>query len=153
MPYDARQIANWFVQRFKNENRPISIMELLKLVYISHGWFLEINARPLFHNRIEAWKFGPVIPDVYNSFRGQGVSINQVVSGFDASVDESTDALLVEVDRVYGSMSAFELSNITHEPGGPWDLASKQYGNYAPIDDSVIFTHYREKRQNAAGSS
>jgi hypothetical protein len=73
MSYDARQIANWFIERSSREGRPLSIMSLLKLAYISHGWRLEMQNRPLFHNRIEAWQHGPVIPDVYKTLRPQGL--------------------------------------------------------------------------------
>ncbi|AVW92216.1 Panacea domain-containing protein [Celeribacter baekdonensis] len=64
MAYDARQIANWFVVRAQREGRTLSIMSLLKLTYIAHGWHLEMQEVPLFSNRIEAWQYGPVIPEV-----------------------------------------------------------------------------------------
>ena len=36
--YDARQIANWFVRRAAQDGRRLTIMQVLKLVDISHGW-------------------------------------------------------------------------------------------------------------------
>ena len=38
-------------------------MQLLKLIYVAHGWHLETSSgNPLIQNKIEAWKFGQVIP-------------------------------------------------------------------------------------------
>ncbi|MGA0540298.1 Panacea domain-containing protein, partial [Neotabrizicola sp. VNH66] len=93
MTYDARQVANWFVTSAQREGRTLSIMSLLKLTYIAHGWHLETQNEPLFGNRIEAWQYGPVIPDVYNDFRRQGVAVTGTVNtvpkcAFDP-VDES----------------------------------------------------------------
>ncbi|MEY4500467.1 MAG: hypothetical protein RIS52_357, partial [Pseudomonadota bacterium] len=53
MIYDARQIANWFIERAAKDGRALSIMSLLKLAYITHGWNLETRNAPLFNNRIE----------------------------------------------------------------------------------------------------
>ena len=53
-PYDARQIANWFVTRAKQDANVLSVTTLLKLCYIAHGWHLELLGGPLFNNRIEA---------------------------------------------------------------------------------------------------
>lgn len=150
-PVDARAVANWFVKRANSESKRFSIMELLKLVYISHGWHLEIFDAPLFTNRIEAWKFGPVIPEVYNSFRSQGVVVNEPLEAFDAGVliSERQESLLEEIFGIYGGMPAFKLSDITHEVGGPWDQATKTLGYFAPIGNDVIRNHYKQKRAKA----
>lgn len=148
--YDARQIANWFVRRAARDSRTLSIMQLLKLVYISHGWHLEMRKRPLFSNRIEAWRHGPVIPDVYNAFRGQGIYAADEVLGYsaDSIIDYDTE-LLEQMYNLYGGFSPFRLSDMTHEPGGPWEIATKTFGYFAPITDDIIQAHYEAKRAKA----
>lgn len=147
MAYDARQIANWFVERAGREQQSLSIMSLLKLTYIAHGWHLEIRkGAPLFENRIEAWRYGPVIPDVYNSFRKQGVTLKEPLHGYAAELDEKDSRLLEEVWAIYGAMSPFKLSDLTHEVGGPWHIASQMGDNYALIPDELIQKHYEMKR-------
>jgi uncharacterized phage-associated protein len=150
MPYDARQIANWFVTRSQADGRVLTIMSLLKLTYIAHGWHLETQDTPLFSDKIEAWQYGPVIPRVYNAFRAQGVS----VTGTDRSVpannfSEATNELLEQIWNIYGKLSAFRLSELTHVPGGPWDIATKVGGNYAHIPDELIQQHYKALRDKA----
>ncbi|KQR73402.1 Panacea domain-containing protein [Rhizobium sp. Leaf341] len=147
--YDARQIANWFVRRAKQDGKTLTIMQLLKLVYISHGWHLEITKAPLIANKVEAWKYGPVIPDVYNSFRKQGINATGEVTAVGSAVSDSNAALLEQIYNIYGSMSARQLSDLTHEPNGPWDQATKRWGYFAPIPDDLIRPHYEQKRERA----
>ena len=68
-PYDAHVIANWFVTRAERDGKVLSITTIIKLCYIAHGWHLEIKGVSLYWNRIEAWRYGPVIPDAYMAFR------------------------------------------------------------------------------------
>jgi uncharacterized phage-associated protein len=147
--YDARQIANWFIQRSSKDGRPLSIMSLLKLIYIAHGWNLEMRNAPLFGNKVEAWQYGPVIRDVYNTFRPQGVNISSPSSAYPLEVDGTVASFLEEIYKIYGHMSAFKLSEITHEQGGPWETATKWGGWFAEIPNDLIKSHYVSKRQLA----
>jgi uncharacterized phage-associated protein len=145
--YDARQIANWFVGRFDKDEKTASIMTLLKLVYIAHGWFLETRLRPMFPNQIQAWKHGPVIPDIYREFRSQGINIKeQVPRHGDREIEAVDEGLLEEIYNIYGGLDPFVLSDLTHIPGGPWDIATKRGGNYAEITNDLILAHFQEKR-------
>jgi uncharacterized phage-associated protein len=149
--YDARQIANWFVLRAQKDARELSIMQLLKLVYIAHGWHLETQGGPLVSNKIQAWQYGPVIPDVYNSFRRQGVIASSTTHDvLPVVLDPSDEALLEEVWDIYGHLPAFRLSDLTHVPGGPWDIATKTGGNYANIPNELILQHYQALRRQAS---
>ncbi|AZV00322.1 Panacea domain-containing protein [Paracoccus sulfuroxidans] len=148
--YDARQIANWFVQRAQKDGRELTIMQLLKLVYIAYGWHFEMRKSKLFPNRIEAWQHGPVIPDVYRSFRRQGIIAKSVVDADKANFGDRYDHFLEEIYKIYGDMGAFQLSEKTHEPGGPWDLAVKRHGLFSPLSDQDILEHYTAKRAAAS---
>ncbi len=148
MVYDARQVSNWFIDRAVKDGRSLSIMSLLKLVYIAHGWRLEMCNVPLFHNRIEAWQYGPVIPDVYNTFRPKGVNLQSPDPAYPQNVDDDDADFLEQIYGIYGKMSPFRLSELTHEPGGPWDTATKWGGWYAEIPNDLIKSHYVSKRQS-----
>ncbi|WP_309665567.1 type II toxin-antitoxin system antitoxin SocA domain-containing protein [Tabrizicola sp.] len=151
MTYDARQVANWFVTRAQRDGRVLSIMSLLKLTYISHGWHLEMRDTPLFPNRIEAWQHGPVIPDVYHDFRRQGIDVTSVSSAVPTpELDQWTAGLLEQIYANYGNLTPFRLSDLTHVHGGPWDLARQTGGWYAPIPDDMIRQHYKLKRLEAS---
>lgn len=147
MAYDARQIANWFVTRSQRDGKMLSIMSLLKLTYIAHGWHLETQNTPLFSNRVEAWQYGPVVPDVYRDFRRQGINVSDPVTTVpNAPFAKQDEEFLEQIYNIYGRLAAFQLSEITHVPGGPWDIATKTGGYYAPIPDELIKQHYVLKR-------
>lgn len=152
MTYDARQIANWFVLRAAREGRPLSIMSLLKLVYISHGWHLEMYKTPLFSNSIEAWQYGPVVPDVYNAFRKQGIVVSTPFPGHSGKLAPEDESLLEQVYTIYGRLPALRLSDLTHEEGGPWAIARQLGGWYAPIPNDLIQSHYELKRAKSQNS-
>ncbi len=149
MTYDARQIANWFIRRAESDGRRLTIMSVLKLTYIAHGWHLEMNDKPLFKNRIEAWQYGPVIPDVYQAFRDQGIRPTKLLKDYPAEFDDKTEDFLEQVYSIYGSTSPFRLSELTHIPDGPWQIAVKMGGTYTRIPDDLIKLHYISKRQKA----
>lgn len=149
MPYDARQIANWFVTRAQRDGRNLSIMSLLKLTYIAHGWHLETHDKPLFHNRIEAWQYGPVIPDVYRDFRSQGIDVSAPVKAPSPNFTNADESFLEQVWNIYGKLSPFRLSELAHVSGGPWDIATRTGGYYAPIPNELIKQHYDLKRFEA----
>lgn len=154
MKHDARDIANWFVRHARqHDSRSLTIMALLKLVYIAHGWHLEMYNEPLFQNRIEAWPYGPVVPDVYRAFRGQGVKVKKEVARgwspidwFGEDLSEEEEELLKRIYDIYGRRSGTVLSDLTHIPQGPWDITVRGAGYYSKIEDDVIRRHYLLKR-------
>jgi uncharacterized phage-associated protein len=146
MSYDARQIANWFIERAAREGRALSIMSILKLIYFAHGWHLEIRKSPLIRNRIEAWQYGPVIPEVYQDFRTQGVEVTRTVPVQSDGLDSASEDLLEQIYNIYGQMTPFRLSDLTHEDGGPWHIARQMGGWYAMIPDDLIRAHFSLKR-------
>lgn len=154
MTYDARQVANWFVTRAQRDGRTLSVMSLLKLTYIAHGWHLESQSAPLFDNRVEAWQYGPVIPDVYSDFRRQGLTVGRPVTSVpQCDFDPADESLLEQVWKIYGALPAFRLSDLTHVAGGPWDVASRMGGHYARIPNELIAGHYSELRKRAEAAT
>ena len=54
----AHDVAAYILQK-KGE---MTAMKLQKLVYYSQAWSVVWDERPLFHEKIEAWANGPVVP-------------------------------------------------------------------------------------------
>jgi uncharacterized phage-associated protein len=149
MIYDARQIANWFVARAARDGKALSIMSLLKLIYFAHGWHLEMFKRPLVGNSIEAWQYGPVIPEVYHAFRMQGITVTGEVATPRVTISTEVENLLEQIYEVYGRLSPFRLSELTHEEGGPWSIARQMGEWYPPIPNDLIRSNFELKRANA----
>lgn len=145
--YQPSHIANYFLWRAEEEKvRDMTPMKLIKLVYIAYGWALTVFGRQLFTEKIEAWKYGPVIPSLYHEFKGfRHENITDYSMDFDLGSEEETypmvrkdDGELVEmlhaVWNIYKKKSGKELSDITHRPGSPWSKAYAKPGQNSELD-------------------
>ena len=69
-------VAEYLLHLADKANTPLDVMQLVKMVYISHGWMLGFYQTPLFNDRIEAWTYGPVVVSVqdrYKKFEGRKI--------------------------------------------------------------------------------
>lgn len=148
-PYDALKIANWFIARAQRDDKVLTVMMILKLCYIAQGWHLESREKPLFWNRIEAWRFGPVIRDVYLTFRSQGLEVADPALVAGEEIDSDAGGFLEEVYQIYGDLPAFWFTKLTHISGGPWDIAIKASGYFSQIPNLLLNRHYEMKRADA----
>ena len=126
-------------------NKKLTVMQLLKLVYIAHGWMLGLYGRPLICDRIEAWKYGPVIPELYHQIkdcRGGTVSNIECATGADLDIQELD--LLEQVIGKYGNFSGPQLSNLTHQSGTPWNERFNSYDFNIQIEDDLIKAHFEK---------
>lgn len=155
-------VANFFIGKAQEEGRKITPMQLLKLVYIAHGWHLGLYGTPLIGESAQAWKYGPVIPSVYHDFKHYGKgNIDRQKSIFvdeklivPSVTDDRARDFLSSVWNAYKHLDGWQLSAITHEQGTPWSITWEECGgdHFAghPIAESLIAEHYRglaEQRQ------
>lgn len=164
MIHDAREIANCLLDLAQERKRELTIMSLLKLIYFSHGWHLAISDTPLISNRIEAWQYGPVVRAVYNCFPQSGDrAINTRASYTNTFTGEVTRAPTDKIcpDQIqhltwilerYSTLSAFELSQLTHAPGTPWYriwIEERKLVNVGlVIDDHEIKSYFKNEIKN-----
>lgn len=121
-------------------------MQVLKLVYISHGWQLGLYGRPLVNESIEAWQYGPVIPSVYHRYKRFGSRfIDDIPAVLPLDFDSSEANTIDQVFEGYGNRSGVSLSSLTHEPGTPWSITVAQSGIGAVISNDLIEDYYRRR--------
>lgn len=149
MNHSALDVAEYLLQRASEVSRALSPMKLIKLVYIAHGWMLGLYGRPLFHGDVEAWRYGPVIRELYHEikkFRARAVPTGQIALSDDASeFDEYEKGVMNQVHDVYGTKySALQLSKMTHSPGTPWDIVYNKMGQDFVIPNDLIEHHYAD---------
>lgn len=155
----ARTVANLLISLAKAKGKLLTPLQLMKLVYISHGWTLAILGRPLVTNTIEAWQYGPVIPDLYQQTKkyGSGSVIEEIPPPFwaksETPLDNAEKQIIQQVYDVYGSETGIQLSAMTHKSGTPWDLtwASGRQRN-AEISNDLIAEHYRKLSESRASN-
>jgi len=153
MTYSAKAIANTLLLIAQRHDKKLSPLQLQKLLYFAHGWFLALYKRPLINEEIQAWKYGPVISSIYHEFKKYG---DQPIEGFAIEFedgkyytplvpesDQDTRKLLEKIWNVYGKFSARELSTLSHEIGSPWDKTWKT--NTYKLDSVAIKNEEIEK--------
>ncbi len=142
---DALTVADDILKYSKQLRRELTPMQLMKLVYISHGWHLAIHDVDLFGDKIEAWKYGPVIPVLYRATKQYGRSPIPLAKIADTppSITGAAGALIKDVVEKYSHMTGIALSNLTHAPGTPWSEVYRDGVMNLEIPDSVIQAHYK----------
>ncbi len=97
----------------------MTAMKLEKIVYYCQAWSLVWDNSPLFADRIEAWKNGPVIPILFEKHKGlfkvNKIDINGNLNNLSSDQKETID----EVIKFYADKSAQWLSDLTHREK-PW---------------------------------
>ena len=143
--YTCFDIAKEFLNLAKAEGKTIAPMKLLKLTYIAHGYHLGFNRGPLIENPIEAWKYGPVIPELYHATKKFGkfpvdCEYIDLLSSHELPIDEKHFISLIWTS--YKHLGGLQLSTLTHQENTPWALTYN--GNfYKPITNEVIEKYYK----------
>lgn len=158
MKTNALSVANYFIELAHKEGKPLQLLGLVKRVYIAHGFALALLGRGLLDPRfdkVEAWKYGPVIPSVYHSFKlykAKPITEQTVVLNWNENThkeifenptltDADEKAIVEMVWKRYKSFSGSELIDLTHEKGTPWQLCFKP-GQNIEIPDELTKAYY-----------
>jgi uncharacterized phage-associated protein len=143
--YNSITIADEILRLAKRAGSQLTPLQIMKLVYIAHGWSLALRGRDLFPDRIEAWKYGPVIPDLYQATKHYGrnpIPLDRVDVEKPSAVDGETLTFLSDVYDKYGGFSGIELSALTHKSGTPWSQVFRDGVLGIEIPDKLIKEHY-----------
>jgi uncharacterized phage-associated protein len=142
--YNPKLVAQYMLKHAHDERNPLTPMQVLKLVYIAHGWNLGINGRPLVNESVEAWQYGPVIPSIYHRYKRYGGNfIDECPTEEPNCFDEPEKDVMRQVWDGYGKRSGISLSSSTHEPGTPWYITIHQSGRGSVISNDLIEDYYR----------
>ncbi len=135
--YRASDIARYIIERCKETNRTISNLKLQKILYFVQAEFLVSTNHACFSDPIEAWDFGPVVPNVYFEYRMFGgtnipcIGKKRMLHAISTRDQEILNAIIDECSRY----SASALVDITHNQS-PWKDAYNctGYNNVITID-------------------
>jgi len=133
MTATALQISNKIINSIDTERGDtISNLKLQKLLYYMQGFHLAVFDSPLFGEEINAWQYGPVVPEIYHHFKDCG-SNTLALNGEEEIINLSNaeEELFLDVMNEYGQLGAVKLMNLTHEEE-PWINAFKVPGSVIP---------------------
>jgi uncharacterized phage-associated protein len=157
-PFDPRAVANLMLDVADENGQRLSNLALQKLLYFTHATFLIETGSPLVTGFFEAWKYGPVHPIVYQSFKASaGRPIVERAMGEDAVTGrmrslEVTDQSNIKrhirkVLVLYGTITPGRLVDITHAQNAPWAyIVNKSKTSVAlglRIPDNVIVERFK----------
>lgn len=143
--HDARRVAEYVLWLASESGKRLDPMQVLKLVYIAHGWMLGLRDSPLINESAEAWTYGPVVPSVYQKYK-------KFRSGYVTDVPETEPSGFTEGERTlmrqvwdrYSGFTGLQLSELTHKPGTPWAITRQVVGAGAVIPNDLIQSHYKQ---------
>lgn len=141
---DVMTVADDILRVAKAQGRALTPLQLMKLTYIAHGYALGLGIGDLFNSRIEAWKYGPVIPDLYHTTKIYGrdpIPLEKVGAG--RALQGAAAEIVNTVMAKYGQLSGIALSNLTHRAGTPWSQVYQDGVLGIEIPDENIAAHYR----------
>ncbi len=135
-------------------------LHVLKLTYMSHGYTWGIVGHKLISDKVEAWKYGPVIPTVYEAlykygsrmvdtlhYCGTPVSstdvkgrVKELGSRFSTKEKEVIDCVV----DVYKNWTSGQLITLMHKEGTPWSQHYVEGKVNVVIPDSTTRAYYEE---------
>ena len=153
----ALAIANAFIERSLKENKSINLLNIVALTYFAKGWSLAGFNNSLFEERVEVWKYGPIIPSVYITFSGYGTGrIKKCAKLFNPDTGKQDTPFIYKDDKNvldviylvwkrYSSLSAKQLVNLIQSKGTPWH-DSRERGDMF-IDDIQMKKFFGKKHK------
>lgn len=145
--YDVLDVSRYIINSSNKQGYTVSNLKLQKLLYFVQGFFLAIDHKPCFPNRIEAWNLGPVIPDAYHEFKRFGSN----------SIPDIEQYFKVNEEDVWKSETMpYDINVISQEDRSKIDTVLNLYKDY-PATQLVRLTHmqapwknaYKSKKRNA----
>lgn len=139
--YSATDIADYMIKKCNDEKCPITNLQVQKILYFLQKEYLQNENKPLFSDNIQAWQFGPVVPEVYYKYCALGAMPitrrynNEVAIDFDDL--EKINPIIIEKRAKY----PWDLVKETHKSGGAWETVYNQgKGNQNVIPIELIRT-------------
>lgn len=143
--YTALDVSNFLIQQAieNEEGELLTNMKLQKLLYYAQGCYLAVYGEPLFDENLEAWQMGPVVPDVYHTFKVCGRQPIEAPYNEPIVLDRSVSDFLAAISETFGQFSAFKLMNMTHIER-PWQETYVS-GMNEVINFSLLTSFFRER--------
>lgn len=120
---DAIELAKYIVSKCIDDDKPISNLQLQKILFYIQKDFIK-RGKLAFPDDIEAWQFGPVVPDVYYHYCGHGAT--PIFYKYEETNVELNDKNRIDsIIEDKRELNPWEMVQETHKSGGAWDIIYK----------------------------
>ena len=143
--HSSHIIADIFLQYAREAGSELTPMQVLKLVYIAHGWMLGIFGEPLISDRIGAWDYGPIIPKLYHrlkKYRDHPVTAALSSEPPEQALSDTEIDLIWQIFDNYGHFSGPALSTLTRQKNSPWDITCSSDQPGVEIHNDLLRSYY-----------
>lgn len=138
--YSTLDVARYIIDRCNKKGYFVSNLKLQKILYFVQAEFLVVLNTPCFFESIEAWEFGPVVPEVYHKYKMYcGGNIPSIKPIHSSGINGDTQKLINGVIDECCQYSASKLTEIVHHQS-PWKNAYQRKDN--TISNTVIKEYF-----------
>lgn len=152
------KILKYLLYKYLFDGEPVTNLKIQKVLYFVHVWYLVTFGKSCFSDKFQAWPLGPVLPTIYSQLAKYGSSPiddefmlqdEKELEDIKKELGSDLVQLIDEVYEKYGTLSAFQLVNITHNDS-PWlkareGLSATEKSNNV-IDDTDVLAKYSGKK-------
>lgn len=134
----AMQIAHYVIEKCSKEEKAISNLQLQKILFYIQKTALQSNTgMPLFQDEFVAWRFGPVIEEVYYTYCVFGaMPIRRI---YNEEIEGSIRILIDPIINKKRELNPWDMVEETHKKGGAWDIIfNSGLGNGKIIPQKLI---------------
>ncbi|MDD4564240.1 MAG: DUF4065 domain-containing protein [Eubacteriales bacterium] len=137
--YSALDIAKYVINKCTVEDSPISNLQLQKILYFLQRKYLVDKGRPLFDDEIQAWQFGPVVPETYYQYCGFGSMA--ITMNYAIDINEDDSSIIDTIAEEKRCRNPWDLVEETHSEGKAWAAIYRNgLGNHKTIPVELIRT-------------
>lgn len=135
---DVRTAAKYLIRRYEQESGcAMDEMKLHKLLYFTQRESFVLLGKPMFPDRFEAWKYGPVMRNLRKSHLESN-------SQSDLPVGSEYIPVLEDTLKRYAPMDSWTLSNISHGETC-WQKAKDKEVGTSPVEIETSDIEYDAK--------
>lgn len=134
---ESREFAKYIVATAQSKGISLNLTQLQKITYICDGTLLACGHN-IVNENCRVWEYGPVYPKVYKWYTkamGKPVSLEDVKPSALAEIYRSiAPSVVKDALEKFSGWTSVQLSEWSHLPGSPWDIARTNGGMYSKID-------------------
>ena len=121
----------------------VNVTKIQKWLYICYGLYLAVYEKQLLSERPKAWDYGPAFPRVHKMQKKHDNSLDYLQNILSKdNLKKYDDVIKATLDN-FGSWTASELVDWTHEEGKAWYKTKKSEGMYSPMDNYDILLDFQ----------
>lgn len=126
----AAKVVEYIIYEAQKRKNPITNTKLQKLLYFVQGSYLAKHNKKAFEDNIIAWKYSPVVKDIYYKYSLYGAEPIITVKKYDSKISLMLTNAIDIVLESFLDVNQTDLIEETIKPGSPW--------SYTDIDDVIL---------------